>query len=187
MKGRYHLWEIHPPAAPSIEFQYWRALPWVSRKFGCPDCRKACRSKEGLRIHLRKNHPRWQPFFDALDAMRRPAKLEAPEIRAKKSAAARAAWARPGVRQMHLVSILAGKARPEVKAKYEAGVNRQREGWLAASRCLRCRNPTPRSKIGAENPRGRICLTCWDEMSDIEAVRFGSQFIAPAEKKGAGP
>lgn len=49
----------------------------------------------------------------------------------------------------------------------------------AAKKCLRCRKPTPMSKAGADNPAGRICLKCWDEMSRLEAVRFGSQHIAP--------
>ena len=50
-------------------------------------------------------------------------------------------------------------------------------------KCLRCRKPTPMSKAGADNLAGRICLKCWDEMSQMEVIRFGSMLIAPAPKE----
>lgn len=47
------------------------------------------------------------------------------------------------------------------------------------NRCVKCGKNTPLSGAGAVNPSGRMCLPCWDSLSDIEAIAFGSMGVHP--------
>ena len=48
-----------------------------------------------------------------------------------------------------------------------------------SKRCARCGKACPTSLAGAINGSGRVCDPCWNKLSDLEAIMFGSLGIRP--------